>query len=191
MSKTLVGTINATLATTIGILNFHPNIVINQGLAGAHLENLYIGDIVIGEQCHNINAYKMPLKNKGEGSNPFEWELNKRAKDIQYADSRLVDTVEKSLMNVTQNKIYRGNLGSGDVFNREYDRITWINHTFHNLCEDMESIGTYSVCNKFKIPCIGIRIISNNELLHEEFNKEKAIELQKTIINILSHLLAV
>lgn len=189
ISKTLVGTINATLATTIGILNFHPDIVINQGLAGSHLENLHVGDIVIGEQCSNINAYKMPLKNKGEGSNPFEWELNKRAKDIQDATSWLVDLVEKSLKNVTKHKIHKGIFGSGDVFNREYDRITWINNVFHNLCEDMESISTYSVCNKFKIPCVGIRIISNNELLHEAFNKEKAIELQKAIINMLSSLL--
>ena len=82
ISKTLVGTINSTMATTIGIINFHPNIVINQGIAGAHREDIHIGDIIIGEKCCNINAYKMPIKAKGEGSNPFEWEPNKRAKDI-------------------------------------------------------------------------------------------------------------
>lgn len=43
----------------------------------------------------------------------------------------------------------------------------------------MESIGCYSVCEKFNIPCIGIRIISNNELIHEEIDKENAIDLQK------------
>lgn len=47
----------------------------------------------------------------------------------------------------------------------------------------MESIKTYSVCNKFKVPCIEIRIISNNELLLEELDKEKAIEL----INIFEY----
>lgn len=188
VSKTLVGTINATIATNIGITNFNPDIVINQGIAGAHKENLHIGDIVIGEKCCNINSYKMPIKPKGEGSNPFEWELNKRAKEIKYADSELVDIFEQSFNNYSKNKIYKGILGSGDVFNREYDRIIWINKIFNNLCEDMESIGTYSVCNKFKIPCIGIRIISNNELLLEELNKEKAVELQKMLVDTLNGL---
>lgn len=185
VSKTLVGTINATTATCIGIINFNPNIVINQGIAGSHTETLHIGNIVIGEKCCNINSYNMPLKNKGEGSNPFEWELNKRAKDIQYANLQLVDILEKSLISNNKKHVYRGILGSGDLFSREYDRIVWINNIFNNLCEDMESIGVYSVCNKFNIPCVGIRIISNNELLQEKLDKKQAIELQKILISVL------
>lgn len=186
VSKTLIGTINATMATTIGIIKFKPNIVINQGIAGAHKKNLHIGDIILGEKCCNINSYKMPTKNEGEGSNPFEWELDKRAKEIKYADPKLINFFERRLNSITKNEIYKGTLGSGDVFNKEYDRIVWLTNTFDNLSEDMESIGTYSVCDKFNIPCIGIRIISNNELLLEKLNKEKAIELQKMLINILS-----
>ena len=186
VSKTLVGTINVTTATTIGIINFKPNIVINQGIAGAHRENLHIGDIILGEKCCNINSYKMPAKNKGEGSNTFEWELNKRAKDIKYADPELIKFFEKKLKLNANNKIYKGVLGSGDVFNKEYDRIVWITDIFGNLSEDMESIGVYSVCDKFNVPCVGVRIISNNELLLEKINKEKAIELQKMLISTLS-----
>lgn len=188
VSKTLVGTINATIATCIGITNFNPNIVINQGIAGAHIEDLHIGDIVIGEKCCNINAYKMPIKDKGNGSNPFEWELNKRAKDLKYANSELVDILQKHINSDSNKQIYTGILGSGDVYNREYDRIKWLNNQFNNLCEDMESIGTYSVCDKFSVPCIGIRIISNNDLLSREINKEIAIKLQKILVNILSYL---
>ena len=188
VSKTFSGTINATTATSIGITNFNPGMVINQGIAGAHRKDLHVGDIVIGEKCCNINSYSMPIKSKGEGSNPFEWKPDKRAKDIQQANLKLVDIVEKSLSSNTKNKVYRGILGSGDVFNREYDRIVWINDTFHTLCEDMESIGTYSVCNKFKVPCIGIRIISNNELLLEELDENQAINLQQILIDILNNL---
>ena len=67
--------------------------------------------------------------------------------------------------------------------------MLWINDIFNNDSEDMESISCYSVCEKFSIPCVGIRIISNNELLHEELDKEKAIELQKLLLNILNELL--
>lgn len=188
ISKTLIGTINATIATSIGIMNFHPDIVINQGTAGSHRENIHTGDIIIGETCRNINSYDKPAKNKGEGTNPFEWKLNQRARDIKYADMQLVDIAEKSLVSKTKNGIFRGTLGSGDAFNREYDRIIWTTKTFNSLCEDMESIGVYSVCEQFKVPCIGIRIISNNELLQEKLNKEKAIELQEILIHILDDL---
>ena len=39
-----------------GITNFNPDMVINQGIAGAHRKDLHVGDIVIGEKCCNINS---------------------------------------------------------------------------------------------------------------------------------------
>ena len=78
-------------------------------------------------------------------------------------------------------------LGSGDVFNREIDRINWISNTFDTLSEDMESIGTYETCRKFNIPCIGIRIISNNEILKEQLDENQAIVLQNLIVSILKN----
>ena len=188
ISKTLIGVVNATMATTIGIMNFRPNIIINQGIAGAHREDIHTGDIIIGEKCCNINAYDMPNKNKGQGSDPFEWKLSNRAKDIQNANKALVNTIEKTLKANTSKQIYRGILGSGDVFNREIDRILWTNNLFQNDCEDMESIGVYSVCNKFHVPCVGIRIISNNEILLERLEETKATELQRILVDNLQHL---
>ena len=185
ISKTLVGVINATTATTIGIIAFHPDIVINQGIAGAHISSIHIGDIIIGEKCCNINAYSMPTKQEGCSSNPFEWEPNKRAKDIQLGDKALINTFKNFFESNYDKTIYVGTLGSGDVFNREFDRISWLQNQFNHLCEDMESIGTYSVCNRFQVPCIGIRIISNNELTNEQLDKEQAIVLQKFLIDFL------
>ena len=185
VSKTLIGTINATIATTIGIEKFKPDMVINQGIAGAHKESIHTGDIIIGEKCCNINAYSMPSKNRGEGSNPFEWEPNKRAKEIKSANSELVQKFQKFLKEQYTGKVYTGTIGSGDVFSREIDRIDWISNNFGNLCEDMESIGVYSVCNKFNIPCIGIRIISNNEITREALDKNQAIILQELLVESL------
>ena len=51
VSKTLIGTINATIATAIGVTTFKPDLVINQGIAGAHRANIHNGDIVVGEKC--------------------------------------------------------------------------------------------------------------------------------------------
>lgn len=185
ISKTLIGTINSTTATTIGIILFKPDIVINQGIAGAHKEYIHIGDIIIGKYCCNINSYSMPTKDKGEGSNCMEWELNKRAKEIKKANIDLVNSFYEFFQLNHNKSVYLGTLGSGDVFNREIDRINWINNIFNNLCEDMESIGVYTVCNNFSIPCIGVRIISNNEITREKLDKQQAIYLQEIVIKFL------
>ena len=184
ISKTLVGVVNSTTATTIAIMTFRPDIVINQGIAGAHKSNIHIGDIIIGEKCCNINAFSMPTKEEGHSSNPFEWETNKRGEEIQIGDKKLVKVIEGFFETNCENTIYTGTLGSGDVFNREYDRIMWLQNRFHHLSEDMESIGTYCVCNQFEIPCVGIRIISNNELTNEKLDKEQAIRLQELFIKL-------
>lgn len=189
VSKTFIGTINATIATTIGIMNFKPDIVINQGIAGAHKREIHTGDIIIGEKCYNINSYSMPSKKEMEGSNPFEWEPDKRAREVKMADESLVSNLKESFKKKYHNPVYIGTLGSGDAFSREIDRIDWINKKFGNLCEDMESIGTYSVCNKLNIPCIGIRIISNNEITGETLDKNQAIILQKLLADSLNNFL--
>ena len=186
VSKTLIGEINSSIATTIGIMKFTPDLVINQGIAGAHKEYIHTGDIIIGKYCQNINAYSMPEKKLNEGSNPFEWKLSKHSKAIE-TNIELVEKFEKFFTNNCDNIIYTGMLGSGDVFNREIDRINWISNTFDTLSEDMESIGTYETCRKFNIPCIGIRIISNNEILKEQLDENQAIVLQNLIVSILKN----
>lgn len=186
LSKTEIGTINATLATTIGIINFKPDIVINQGIAGAHLESIHTGNMILGETCVNINALKMPAKQKGEGSNPFEWEANDRGKEVYFCDDYLLKIAENTKYQI--GKKYIGRLGSGDIFNREVDRIHWIQGKYDNLCEDMESIGVYQTCQHFHIPCIGIRVISNNEITKEPLNEDMAIECQKFVLKMIEHI---
>lgn len=189
VSKTLIGTINSTIATTIGIINYQPDFVINQGIAGAHSVDIHTGDIIIGEKCCNINSYSMPAISEGNGSSVFEWEPDKRAKKAKCTNAELLNILQNNIIANTSKHVYTGVLGSGDAFNREVDRIKWINQLFNTSCEDMESIGTYSVCDKFNVPCVGIRIISNNEILLEELDESQAIELQRILINTLKNIL--
>ena len=183
ISQTKIGTINATIATMIAFQNFNVKAVINQGLAGAHLENINVGDLVIGEKCVNINCIRTPQKSKDEGIFPLEWKTSKAMKCIIDSDETLLDIAK---MNCFWIKKYIGTLGSGDVFNKEYDRIVWTNNTFGSLCEDMESIAVYTTCYNLKIPCIGIRIISNNELTGQKYDEIHTITCQKFILNMLN-----
>lgn len=185
ISKTNIGEINSSIATTIGILNFAPNLVINQGIAGSHKENIHTGDIIIGNSCQNINAFSMPKKEKNKGSDPFEWEVSKHAKTFE-TNSNLVSLFNNFFKSNTTNNVYVGTLGSGDVFNRETDRINWLSEKFSTLSEDMESVATYQTCQKFNTSCIGIRIISNNEITKEPLDESQATTLQHFILKLLS-----
>ncbi len=77
--------------------------------------------------------------------------------------------------------VIAGTLGSGDLFSKEKDRIMWLHETFGNVSEDMESFAVYAACRECQIPCVSIRVISNNELLDEDYDKDTAIELQRVI----------
>lgn len=67
----------------------------------------------------------------------------------------------------------------GDVWNKEADRIFYLNQRYGILCEDMESVSVYTIANLYDIPVIGIKAVSNNEFLKEEYYKEVGIESQK------------
>ena len=160
LSLTQVGVVNACMATMVAIQRFNPLMIINQGLAGAHVDYIHRNNIVIGEKCININAYITGIKNKNEGSNSLDWEFTSRVTEYD-ADRGLVDVANR-LKDGNYN-LFFGTLGSGDIFNREVDRIEWIHNKAKTLCEDNESIAVYQLCNYYNVKCIGIRVITNNE----------------------------
>lgn len=165
ISETQVGIINASMATLIAIQQYNPIVIINQGIAGAHVDYIHRNDIVVGEKSVNINAFITGIKNKNEGSNPFEWQFDTRSVEIKGTQS-LID-VAKNMNDVTYNLFY-GILGGGDIFDREVDRIKWIQEKKNTLCEDNESIAVYTICDRFNVPCIGFRTITNNEVTQTE-----------------------
>ena len=53
----------------------------------------------------------------------------------------------------------------------------------------MESIATYTIGNNNNIPVISIKMISDNILTKEEYQREVGIELQKVIIEYVKELI--
>ena len=188
---TCVGIINAAVATTLLLNNKKVKCVINQGTAGAHKDYLNINDIVIGKECININTYK--TKKIEYGIRPEEWEIinflsGTKDKQIVYkADESLVQIAD-TIKNEYGTKLI-GRLGSGDVWNQEKDRIKWISKVCNTLCEDMESVSIYKICNDMNIPVIGLRIISNNELKNLEFEKSTEINCQKFVYEMIKKII--
>lgn len=179
-----IGCIQASNAVTIGIMKYNPIAIINEGLAGAHGKDIHKGDIVIGTEIININSIKTPKLNEGEGIDVLNWELVTFIKGqddelkIEKADKLLIECVKKIEKEYTEGEIVYGRIGSGDIWNNEADRIMHLNKKYNTLCEEMEGIAVYQISNQYHIPVIGIRVISNNEVLEEEYDVSTGEKVQ-------------
>jgi adenosylhomocysteine nucleosidase len=192
ISRTKVGEINASAATAIGILNFSPRAIINQGTAGGHSKEVHKGDLVIGEEYIQINSYKSEYLEENQGINVNHWNIREFNSDEyknidthRFANSKLVDLAKKELPKLTNSTVHAGVIGSGDVWNNEADRIIFLNKEYKTLCEEMEVAGVYKIANSFNVPVLSVRIISNNEILKEEYEPQIAEKSQKIIYEFI------
>lgn len=188
-----VMSINGAIATHIAIDNYNPIAIINEGTAGSHSKDVHKGDIVIGENCINIVSNQTPIKGKGEGSNSLDWNLTDF---IGGEENRLIyRKADINLLNLAkeveylEGKVHFGTIGSGDVWNREVDRIMMLNKKYDTLCEEMEGISVYTVANNFNIPVIGIRIISNNEILGESYERSTGRKSQEFTYELIKKII--
>lgn len=179
-----IGCIQASNAITIGIMKYNPIVIINEGLAGGHGKNIHKNDIIVGVEAININSIRTSTRKENKGVNALEWELVTfiKGKDdelkIEKADESLVQCVKNIEKEYTKGKVIYGRIGSGDVWNNEADRIMHLHQKYNTLCEEMEGIAIYQIANQYHIPVIGIRIISNNEVLNEKYDISTGVELQ-------------
>lgn len=189
LSKTQVGLMNVTAASVIASIKFSPCMIINQGVAGGITKNVHKGYFIIGESCININSFQTPYKEEGKGSNSLEWELKTFKEGIDElvileTNKDLLEFAEKEAKNKNISYVV-GSMGSGDVWNAEKDRLLWLSEKYQILCEDMETIGAYQMGEKFNIPTIGIRILSDNLLLGEDYDKSVGKEGQEFVYKLI------
>lgn len=179
VNKTGMGIISGVLATMTAISNYRIKCVINQGTAGGHADWVHTGDLIRCEKAEYLNGLRMPVKGAGEGADSLQWRFDEKMKP-HCADSTLLKRIEG--LEYPYGKSYTGCIGSGDIYSREVDRIRWIQGKKGNLCEDMETYGVYETCERMKVPCLGLRVISNHEVFGEPFSEETAALLQKYLI---------
>ena len=176
ISQTKIGIIHACIATQLAIEKYSPDIIINQGTAGAHIRDLTVGDIIIGETAVYLNDIRTPTRKKGKGSNALEWLPGDSGSFVISTDPSLVKFAAKIPYD---GRIFSGRLGSGDLFSKETDRIDLLHSQLGEISEDMESAAVYKVCHTFNVPVVGIRVISNNEITGNK-DVEKQFEIAQT-----------
>jgi adenosylhomocysteine nucleosidase len=176
VSKTMKGEANVAAATAMAVERFHPEAIINEGTAGGHDPQLRVYDIVLGAYAVNLGSFKTGHRDLGTGSNPLDWtpldllasegsagmDPNARAMRRFPADEQLLAAAKSVQATYRRGRVVEGEIGSSDVWNSELDRIEQMHRQYGTSVEDMETASAAQIASAYRIPFLGIRIVSNN-----------------------------
>ncbi|MGL5245189.1 MAG: hypothetical protein ACRC7R_08470 [Sarcina sp.] len=82
-------------------------------------------------------------------------------------------------------KIIESTIGSADEWNKEIDRILWLNKTFGTSAEEMETASAAQVAKAYGVPFLGIRVLSNNEVHKEAYNRNTGENCQEYVMEVV------
>ncbi len=171
VSLTGQGLLNCTAATVLGIEEFRPRFIVNQGTSGAQAPYLSLHDIIAGTRALDYGNFATPVRRAGEGSRPLEWSpLPQRLRDP--ATGRLVahpagfagDPEALAVALRTRNpmgRVFAGVIGSAHEVNLELDRVQWSNRTFGMDVEEMESGHIAALAHAWGIRYAAFRVVSD------------------------------
>ena len=127
---------------------------------------------------------------KGEGNNIADYEITTFLHNeenrlvVQNASEKLVRCIKQNFKE-KEYKLHFGRLASGDIWNKNKERINYINKNYDAICEDMEAVSIYTVSNLYNIPAISIKGIANNEILGEEYDYSVSKKVQKFVEELI------
>ena len=191
--QTKIGLLQSSAAVTYAINKVKPDFIIDIGCANGFL-NMNQGDVVVGLTSINITSFKTETKKQGEGCDPKNWKLvnyiyGEREKLIeQRASQILVEKFKEFEMMKDVKNINYGVIGSGDIINREYDRIEYLADNYNVLCEDMSAIAVYTIANELNVPAISIKIVAGNEASGVDIQREQGLKLQPLVLKFIEYL---
>lgn len=194
-----IGSLNTAISLTKFLNNIKPDIIINAGTSGGHNKKLNVGDIILAKDVINVNEVETKEKEFNKGSNSLEWELNTfyeedEEKDFEgrfkvyNGDKDLIEKIK--IIGITNkiNPIIEGRVSSGDIWNKEKDRLKLFNEKYSSSCEEMELYSIYKICDQEKIPCIGIKIISNNGMNGQKYDLRVTKTLDEFLYIIIKNI---
>ena len=191
ISKTKMGEISSAISTTLSIKKYNPLCIINQGTAGALVDWLNIGDIVIGNEFYYLSQYSTDCMKEVEDINPWKKSGYKTIDNefVSYnANEKFLDCL-KNLEFLKSKNVYFGSIGSGDIWTKEIETMHQNHKNYGVLCEAMEVSGAYISANSLDVPLVSIRVIANNEITHQEYDEKYGIITQEYTLNILDELI--
>ncbi|WP_076542516.1 5'-methylthioadenosine/adenosylhomocysteine nucleosidase [Shewanella sp. UCD-KL21] len=155
VTRSGIGKVAASVATTLVINNFKVDAVINTGSAGGFVDSLNIGDIVISSEVrhHDVDV------------TAFGYEIGQMASQPAafIPDEKLVTAAKAAISSLGEAKVIEGLIATGDSFicDPERTKVMLANFPTMAACE-MEAAAIAQVCHQFKVPFVVIRSLSDN-----------------------------
>ncbi len=163
--------LNCATSTILGIEEFSPKLIVNQGTSGAQAPYLTLHDIIVGKRALDYSGMEAPARAAGQGSKPLAWTpVPQSLRDL--ATGKLVayptgfegDADALAVAMRTRNsmgRVFAGVIGSANEVNLEMDRVRWSHQVFGMDVEEMESGPVAAIAHAYGIRYIAFRVVSD------------------------------
>jgi len=184
-----VGMVNMASLVTYLSVKYSPDCFFNYGIIGGY-GDIHKGSLVVVEDCININSTQFDAAPEGSGISLSRARLVTFSENIDNAPviyKSGVELVSAAAAVAGEDAVY-GRLGSGDIWNKEYDKIMLFHNKYHVYGEDMEGYAMYQVADRFNIPALSLKGVSNNEILGETYDYSVMEKLSDFAFSVLKAL---
>ena len=184
-----VGMVNMSALVTYISVKYLPDCFFNYGIIGGY-GDIHKGSLIIVKDCININSTMFEAAPEGAGTSLSRAKLVTFSESID--NSPIIYKSDEKLISVASSisdkNIICGRLGSGDMWNKEYDKIMLFYNDFNVCGEDMEGYAMYQVADRFSIPALSVKGVSNNEILMEKYDYSVMDKLSDFVYSILKNI---
>ena len=198
--RTEQGMSNAAASTVIGLKEFNPVAVINQGTAGGHDYKVHNNDIVIGEKTFATFAIKADSRTTDVGTAFANQEMrgvyaydHEQKTFRQYteflADPKLFRLAKQTADEHKEFNVTVGAIATADAWLENFDYINFLNEKYGSTCEEMETHAAAHICQNIGVPFIGIRVISDNCLNYEDWDVTTAYTSQDFVLLVVEKII--
>ena len=174
VTRSGIGKVAASIATTLLIDKFQPDYVINTGSAGWFVDSLKIGDIVISSEVrhHDVDV------------TAFGYEIGQMAQQPAafLPAPELVNAAKLAIASLGEVTAIDGLICTGDSFICDPKRTAQMLTHFPTMaaCE-MEGAAIAQVCHQFAVPFVVIRSLSDNA------NNDSPVDFDSYIVKAGHH----
>jgi adenosylhomocysteine nucleosidase len=180
-----MGKVNAAMSTQIMIDRYHPDAIINSGIAGSLSSDIRIGDLVISDDCvqHDMDGREM-------GDPLGQIQFNDGVQTYFPADKATADRLAAACADLDDTVVFRGRIASGDIFIASHSRREEVAAAFGALACEMEGASVGHVCYRNSVPFAILRCISDdfNENDYVDYMRFRNIAGEKAVKVILAFL---
>jgi adenosylhomocysteine nucleosidase len=156
-----IGKVNAAVGCALLIQRYRPDLVINTGSAGGIDPVLRVGDAVVstGLLYYDVDVTAF---NYAPGQIPGQPAVFPVPGELVEAGERAIDQLKAEGRLPAGFNHVRGQIGSGDIFMHEAERIAALRRLFPDVqAVEMEGAAIAHTCRLFKVPALIIRAISD------------------------------